>query len=359
MKVAVVADTHFGVRGESPILADAMSSFFREVFFPECARRGVKTVFHLGDLFDRRKYVNFLTAQKCWEDFIEPSAAAGMTVHLVIGNHDTYYRNTNRVNSPTILYSVPTPHVTVYDKPAEVYAGTGSVLLVPWVCAENEAETDSAVSSSKSKIVMGHLELEGFDMHRGQPCTRGRDPRQFDKFPTVLSGHFHARSKKGNVEYVGSAGQYTWADYGDERGFHFLDTDTHELEFVRNPFDPFTKIHYDDSAGDAERVIRDIENADLSRKFVKMVVREKRDLYLFDRAVDAIERAGVVDLQVVEDHRKADSVPVADAVGDTEDTLTELLRYIDDTVDLSVTPPGVLEASKVMARELYEEASRK
>ena len=58
MKIALVNDTHFGARSDSLPFDSYFRKFYDEFFFPALAEREIKTIMHLGDIFDRRKYMN-------------------------------------------------------------------------------------------------------------------------------------------------------------------------------------------------------------------------------------------------------------------------------------------------------------
>ena len=58
MKIAIINDTPFGVRNDHQGVLDYMFQFFDEQFFPYLIENDIKTVFHLGDVFDRRKFIN-------------------------------------------------------------------------------------------------------------------------------------------------------------------------------------------------------------------------------------------------------------------------------------------------------------
>ena len=73
----------------------------------------------------------------------------------------------------------------------------------------------TALSTSKCPIVLGHLEIRGFEMYRGMLENHGMDANVFDRFDTVCSGHFHHKSSRGGIHYLGSPLQFTWSDYGD------------------------------------------------------------------------------------------------------------------------------------------------
>ena len=94
MKIAVLCDTHFGARNDSPIFLHYFFRFLDEVFFPHLEREGITEVLHLGDLMDRRKFVNFATLHETRERFIQRLIQKGIRANILLGNHDTYFRNT-------------------------------------------------------------------------------------------------------------------------------------------------------------------------------------------------------------------------------------------------------------------------
>src|SRR5690606_15484591 len=122
--------------------------------------------------------------------------------HVVIGNHDTFHRNSNRVNSPELLLS-GYDTIKVYSSPQNVKIGDLDFAFLPWICSENYEESMEFINSTKSQVLMGHLELKGFEMYRGSVNEHGMASSVFDKFDEVYSGHFHTRSKKGNITYLG------------------------------------------------------------------------------------------------------------------------------------------------------------
>ena len=60
-------------------------------------------VVQLGDILDRRKYVNFKTLTDFNNKIV--SQFKKYDTHFIVGNHDTYYKNTNEVNAPKELLS--------------------------------------------------------------------------------------------------------------------------------------------------------------------------------------------------------------------------------------------------------------
>lgn len=333
MLIAVVADTHWGARNDHPVLRERMARFHSEVFFPACEARGVKRVVHLGDLFDRRKYVNFLTASACRESFVEALRSRGMRAHVLVGNHDSYYRNTIKQNSVRTLLDAD-DCVDVVDAPATVHFDSTEACLFPWVCDENSAEAERLMREGPPSVALGHFELAGFEMYRGSVCEHGMDASALGRFDAVLSGHFHAPSCRGNVRYVGAAGQYTWADAGDARGFHFLCTESGRLEYVPNPIECFAVVR-PQSASDA---------SEYAGKFVKVVSSEGAE-----ELVAALETAGAADVQTVEGVQTDTAAGVEEVDASAIDTLELVAAH-------AVRECGGDAAADRLARELYAEA---
>ncbi len=343
MKIALITDTHWGVRNDSPIMHNHMKKFLDEIFFPTIDREGITHIIHLGDLVDRRKYVNYVTARRLREDFLDPVHERGLELHIIAGNHDTYYKNTNATNSLVELIGNPKPYNDVvrdikrypktyiyYEAPCTLHLSKDDLglFLMPWICDENRERTLELIKETKAPIALGHLELAGYEMYKGQVSDHGDDPKIFDKFDIVLSGHYHTRSSSGNIHYLGTPVQYIWSDYVDTKGFHILDTSTRTLEFIPNPNQIFHKFFYDDLNKNMDEVFS-FDVKDYKDCYVKVVVKNKTNPFWFDIVIEKLEKAGVADLQVVEDHFHLDLEADDDIVNEAEDTMSIINKFID------------------------------
>lgn len=329
MKIALITDTHWGVRNDSPIMHNHMKKFLDEVFFPTIDSQNIDTIIHLGDLVDRRKYVNYVTARRLREDFLDQINRRSITMHLIAGNHDTFYKNTNEVNALRELIIGKYDNIKVYDtRPIEIFPDGRPILLMPWICDENKNFTMEAIQKSSAAIALGHLELAGYEMHKGQVSDHGDDPKIFDKFDLVCSGHYHTRSNSGNIYYLGTPSQYIWSDSVDVKGFHILDTSTRALEFIPNPNQIFHKFMYDDINKNMDEVL--VFDADIYKDcYVKVIVKNKTNPFWFDIVIERLEKSGVADLQVVDDHFHLDLEADDDIVSEAEDTITIINKFID------------------------------
>ena len=337
MKILLITDQHFGVRNDNQSFINLYKKFYNNIVIPFLKASKIKTVIALGDTFDRRRSINFMSLSEAKEMWFNPLEDMGVKMHMLTGNHDIYYKNTLRINAPRELLG-EYGNITVHDTPATVDFDGCPILLLPWICDDNRDRAFDEISNSSADVCMGHLELNGFEAHPGHVMQSGMDSSVFSKFKKVFSGHYHMKSTKGNINYLGNPYQLYWNDYGCKRGFHVFDTETLKTTFYRNPFDMFTKINYNDGM--------DVPD-NLEGTYVKLIVEEKGDNANFDYNVKLLQDIGLADLKIVEDL----SVEMGAEVMETEDTLTLLDKYIDE-IDLKVDSNNV----KNIMRSLYIEA---
>ena len=342
MKIALITDQHLDGRKGSLPFWNYFQKFYDDVFFPTLEKEGIRTIIDLGDTFDNRKSMDFNTFHRVRENYFE--RLRPYNVHMLLGNHCTYYKNTNRINSPELLLE-QYENIKVYSEPKEILMGKKVFLMLPWINKENQEEVFGLLERSEADICCGHLELNGFEVTPGMKMDHGMDPSLFHRFKRVWSGHFHHKSKKGNVQYLGNPYQMYWNDYKDRRGFHIYDTESDRLKFVENPFEIFDKIFYDDTSVDYNK--QDV--SDYKDKFIKIVVNEKRDYQMFETLVDRLYNVGAHDVKIVETLVDVDAIDDVDL--ETKDTMTLLNEYIDE-VEIAVDKTDL----KSLMRTLYIES---
>jgi len=344
MKFAILGDTHFGMRNDSARFHDYSEKFYSNVFFPYLKENNISTVLQLGDLFDRRKYINFLSLNRSKRYFFDQLAANHIEFHTLLGNHDIFWRESLSVNSTGLVLG-EYDNINLYDSPQTVSIGAVTVDMIPWICEENEDDVVSYIKNSKSDLCAGHFEISGFAMYQGMESYDGVDHKLFSNYHTVLSGHYHTKSTKHNITYVGTPLEITWQDYNDTKGFYIFDDQDMSLSFVENPYKIFSKIVYDDS----QPMNVNVEN--FRDKFVKMIVVQKNDHYKFDTLLNSLYNSGIYELKLIEDFSEFESGEVEENIN-LEDTLDVLDNYID-----SVETNADKEKIKSFMRELYIEAS--
>lgn len=348
MKIAIIADTHSGVRNDNLYFMENFKTSLDTCFFPYLKQHNIKRVIHLGDIADRRKYCNIYTAHRLRTDFLDPMESMGIEWDLIAGNHDEYYKNTNEVNFITEFIDRKYSNCRVHINASEIEIDGLPILMIPWICDQNEEHTYNLIKSTKAQVAFGHLELPGFEMFRGSISDHGMDRGLLDKFDVVASGHYHHRSTDGTVHYVGAFGEYTWSDYNDARGFSVFDTETRSLEFIRNPNVMFKKIFYDD---EYDNVLH-FDESEYNGKVIKVIVRNKTNPNTFDLFMAKMEQCGAAEIQTVEDHLNLDQESEEHIVDEAEDTDVIIRGYIDSLKLVNI------DKSKLhnVISELYKEA---
>ena len=352
MKVGIITDTHYGGKNDNLQFAAFQRRFYEGTFFPILRREGITTIIHLGDVFDRRKYSNYNTLALAKEMFFEP--ARDFKIHMLVGNHDCYFKNSNHINSISLTCS-EYDNITVYQDIPEIIDIEGHfILLIPWISAGHHISAMNMIQKAKADIVMGHLEINGSEMVPGLYCDHGLERDLFKRYERVFSGHYHTQQDDGHIRYLGAPYEITWNDYNTAKGFHIYDTSTREFEFYQNPHRMFKKIFYDDGHSCDEML-----NYDLSEYkdcYVKIFVVNKTDFYTFDRFVDRCYKEGeFYELKIVEDFSDLDPNSIADeALEEVEDTLTLLEKYVDEIDSKSLDKKKLNRLLKMLYIESQE-----
>jgi hypothetical protein len=150
----------------------------------------------------------------------------------------------------------------------------------------------------------------------------GTDPKIFDKFTKVFSGHYHTRSNNGKVFYLGNPYEMYWTDVNDTRGFHIFDTETLEHTPINNPYKLFYNIYYEDTPYQL------FNASEYENKIVKVIVRKKSKPKDFEKFIDKLYTAGIQELKIVENFDIQESENFE--IDEEESTISILNRYIDE-----------------------------
>ena len=342
MKVAIISDQHFGCRKNSKLFHDYFLNFYNKIFFPTLKQYGITTVIDMGDTFDSRKGIDFSALSWSKSNYYDKLSELNCNVYTIVGNHTSYYRNTNQVNAVDLLlreYS----KVKIISEPTEILLDKLGVLFIPWINSENEMKTMKMISSTKAPVVMGHLELQGFRANTTTIMDQGMDSDIFKRFKKVFSGHYHTRSDNGTVFYLGNPYEMFWNDINDTRGFHIFDTETLEHIPVNNPYRLFYHIYYEDTQ------YQTFDVSEYENKIVKVIVRKKTDAQKFEKFIDKLYSSNIAEIKIVENFNIEE--PENFEALESEDTISILNRYVNESevnLDKSVL--------RNLIQEVYQEA---
>ena len=350
MKIAVLNDTHCGCRSSSDIFIEYQERFYSEVFFPYLREHGIKNIIHLGDYYEDRKRINVKAMYSNRKHFLDVLKSEGISMDIIPGNHDVFYKSTNDMCTLKELLGYYTNNVNIVMKPQVLDYDGLKIGLLPWINPQNYEDSMKFLKSCDAEWIGAHLELNGFEMMRGVVNSHGMDIKPFERFDKVLTGHFHTKSSKGNIHYLGSQMEFTWADAEDPKYFHVIDTDKKDFTSVRNPLTIFQKLTYTDDV-DVER----FDFSEVENKFVKLIVTSRKDSKRFDKFVHDLERCGVHELKIADsfDEFRGSNVTEGEEVSVTVEDTPKLLDAYVDSVDTDLDK----DKMKVIMRELYVEAS--
>jgi DNA repair exonuclease SbcCD nuclease subunit len=329
MKIACITDTHIGGKGSSLYFQEYQKKCF-QWFFDYIDKNEIRYIIHLGDLFDVRKHVTYPAAKLARECFFEPIVERGIFTHILCGNHDQHFKNTHEINSLDELIKGKYECIEGYTTPTIINIGGLDIQMLPWITDSNRQESMEAIETPRASVLMGHLELKDFIMHKGQISTNGMDMGLLGKWGNVYSGHYHHRSTVGNVTYLGSFLEMTWADYNDPRGFSVFDTDTQTMEFIENPHNLFWVIVYDDV--ETVDILGRIQTTDFGffkDKFIKVLCVNRTNQTMFDLFLDNLYKASPLDVTIIEDATLLEGETEID-IGETHDTVSIINDYINN-----------------------------
>lgn len=347
MNLALLSDIHFGVRGNSTEFHNYFDKFYSEIFFPYLLQNDINTIIQFGDVFDARRQINLQTIYLAKQYFFNKIRDYNINLHIILGNHCSYFKNSLHINSPELLLNEYS-NISIHKTFTTVNFDGTVIDFVPWICTENEHDILTNIKKSKSPICCGHFELSNFHMDTINVCAEGLSHKKLARYDQVFSGHFHTKSTKDNILYLGTPTELTWSDYNDPKGFHILDTNTRNLTFIQNPFKMFAKLIYDDS----EQDFTSYETFDFTQYkncYVKVVVINKTNPYLFDKVIDTLNTHEPLDISIIEDLSKF--IEDETLVDESKNTL-ELLHEFIDNQELTVDSDKL----KNIMQEIYLEA---
>lgn len=346
MKTAFITDQHFGVRGNSPIFFENYSKFYAKTFFPTIDKLKIKRVVVLGDLWEVRAGAGWRAVKEAREQFFDGLMQRGIKVHIIYGNHDVSFRNTNDVNGVDMLEDMY-PNVTVVKERDVIDIGV-KFGLISWINRENLEASLEWLKTVDADYIGGHFEINDFEMTRGQVATHGFDRSLFKRFEHVYSGHFHVRGTIGNITYLSNPSQTSWGDLGLKKGFHIFDSDTGEMTPVDNPFEMFCEAVW----GQDDDLKPDFFAGKFGRLIIPNASEVKRaQLDMFLNAA----REVALSMYTIED------AIVADGVAVRAEEMTSTAGIIDGYIDDAYGSKEGVDVARLKAAfgELYSEASSK
>jgi DNA repair exonuclease SbcCD nuclease subunit len=260
-------------------------------------------------------------------------------------------RSHNEINTlNAILKSDEYPNIRVINEPTEIILDEKKFLFVPWMHNSHFGEYLTQIEQSTADILCAHLEMQGFVMHAGVMSADGLEAKTFEQFDRVLTGHYHAKSTRNNVTYLGTAYDTSWADVMDRKFFHIYDTIDDSLSPIEYNERLFVRLVYNDATQESLVIPKNLKG-----KFVKLIVRSKTDVLNFETRLNQITSQEPFELSVVDE-----TVLLGDTSFEVSDSsIADTTQVINDTIDsLTDTESVDKDRLKILMQELYQDAIR-
>ena len=234
-KVAIISDLHLGIHSNSSVWHEIAINWAKWLK-DELNTKKITDIIFCGDWHHNRSEISVNTLQisadilDIFQDF---------NLIAITGNHDIYFKHRTDVNSLSIFKN--RKNVTIFDTIHSIKSFNRVITFCPWNTSINDIP--------KSDVIIGHFEIVSFKMNTFKVCEEGFNiPDLLRKSPLVISGHFHYRHEKqyndGVILYAGNPFQMDFGDAGNTKGYHILDLDTLQYEFIENPISPLYERIY-------------------------------------------------------------------------------------------------------------------
>lgn len=228
-RVLFIGDNHWGANRNSDRLLQQGIDVYRNFLFKIIENEKVDLCIDLGDFFDDREKVDIRVLQTVRNGVLNNLPVPW---YFIVGNHNLYYRNSDRVNNLVETIG-DLPNVHIVDTPQQICG----IDMFPWISPTNVESIKNYLENTNAKYCAGHFEFDSFMFDRTRMANvNERIPaNSFSKYTKVFSGHYHIASEKDNIIYVGAPWQLTAIDLGVEKRVLLLDTDTGEIQEYVNP----------------------------------------------------------------------------------------------------------------------------
>ena len=239
--IYLLGDLHFGVYSNSIEWFRHQREFLIDWFISEIKKDGfdpeLDILFQAGDWNHVRESTNVRISNESLEIFDEISKVFKSGIHIILGNHDVYYKDRTDVHSLKEVNRIY-DNIKVYEEPEAITInGSHKILMLPW-------DHDSSSLSSKVKLnsdadyILCHADIKDFKLNSKQKLESGLSRSELSDFKRIWSGHIHIRQDYKNINYIGTPYEIDRGDHGNLKGFYKLNVEGSEIieTFYPNTF---------------------------------------------------------------------------------------------------------------------------
>ena len=232
----LIGDLHFGRASNDQSELDESVRYFHEFLFPLLDRMNEKcggnvSIIQMGDVFDNKSSVGTLTGNNVIDIFLR--LASKNDVYVLVGNHDTVYKDIRHINNNKSISLIPRVNVIPNITRIMTESGAPAYLLPNY---GNKESFKTAIDlCDDSSYIFGHDEISGFHYEGKEVSEIHSLPMsEFERFKHVFMGHIHKPQDGANITYVGSAYHTRINEWRNVPQVVILDTETGKIQKIEN-----------------------------------------------------------------------------------------------------------------------------
>jgi hypothetical protein len=250
-RIYILGDLHLGVKNASIEWSDIQSDFLVNTFIEAIDKDGfdpeTDILIQVGDWHHVRESTNVRIQGASLNIAKVLCNKFKRGVHVILGNHDVYYKDQNDVHS-LVGFNEIFDNFHVYESPKILNLNSHKFLMLPWIDSTDKfRETISKYKSAD--FVVCHADIKGAKLSKTTKLDHGVEYSELNNYKRVYSGHIHIRQDRDNVLYVGTPYQMDRGDIGNSKGFYVLEINGTEVSerFIENNSSPrFIKYNIHD-----------------------------------------------------------------------------------------------------------------
>ena len=360
--IKILGDIHLGVRRNSAlfhqILMNSLNWFLKDL-------KKSDSVIILGDIFDSRSSVDFKILNDALDFFMQLSRNC-KEVFILVGNHDLYYKENDlgNVNCRFLRFEPSSDSkiapVKIVNEISEIKIQGKSCLFIPWVDSIEKKELAQQFLARPHDLVLGHMDTVGLYNGKNIDTTLMFDQDDFGPNEKILSGHYHKRSEKGKVKFVGALINQTFNDVGDTKGYHTYNK-TGEVKFVEGICPKFEYVTIPNASGFLKgfALASDAEKANVKKRIegniIKLILNEysteNDELYKVFKGMTPLEISVSYNRINFEDGVDGEEFTGFDSKSDIMEIISQYIDKVKSKLPEGIKPSDITDliATKHMA----------
>jgi len=274
-KWAVFTDLHLGVHQNSSVWHKIALDWV-DWFVADLKEKNINQIIFTGDFFHSRSEISVNTIHVAAE-FL--SKLKGFDIKMVVGNHDSYYKQKAEVHSLSILSGYS--NIEIFDKVSVIDINGKKATFCPWGFDYGDVKD--------CDIIFGHFEIESFKMNAHKLCEEGYKPKDLlKKAPLIFSGHFHLNEEReyeeGKIIYVGSPFQLDFGERDCNKGYYIIDFKDLSYNYFTNNKTPIHKKLLVSEIINGEELKEEYKEL-IKNNFVKIVIDTNIEQKILDNII--------------------------------------------------------------------------